>query len=208
IQGKTHGIPPGWRERSGSADQAAEQPETEQQPDDTTDQTFLDKRAEAQIDEEQTQNHKGDAEQAAVHPQRPGKTIDERAAGAAEQVEQPGQGIHDQPDQGAEGLTEPLEGVGIYMHRSASGSGSGQGVTIAEVGGWSEGRCWLFPSLTPAPLPQRGEGSRSPLPDKHEVTRRTAFPLGPRRKGDKGGQTRSITAATPWPRPMHRLTSA
>src|SRR5690606_8003998 len=86
-------------------------------------------------------------------PQRPGKTIDERAAGAAEQVEQPGQGIHDQPDQGAEGLTEPFEGVGIYMHRSASGSVSGQGVTIAEVGGWSEGRCWLFPSLTPDPSP-------------------------------------------------------
>src|SRR5690606_41100134 len=89
-------------------------------------------------------------------PQRPGKTIDERAAGAAEQVEQPGQGIHDQPDQGAEGLTEPFEGVGIYMHRSASGSVSGQGVTIAEVGGWSEGRCWLFPSLTPAPSPAKG----------------------------------------------------
>src|SRR5690606_4825922 len=89
IQGKTHGVPPGWRERSGSADQAAEQPEAEQQPDDATEQTFLDQWAEAQIDEEQTQNHKGDAEQAAVPPQRPGKTIDERAAGAAEQVEQP-----------------------------------------------------------------------------------------------------------------------
>src|SRR5690606_14591678 len=139
-------------------------------------------------DEEQTQNHKGDAEQAAVHPQHPGKTIDERAAGAAEQDEQTEQGNHDQPDQGAEGLTEPFEGVGIYMHRSASGSVSGQGVTIAEVGGWSEGRCWLFPH--PRPLSrkgEKGEGSRSPLPDKHEVTRRTAFPLGPRRKGDKGG---------------------
>src|SRR5690606_33136188 len=77
-------------------------------------------------------------------------------AGAAEQVEQPGQGIHDQPDQGAEGLTEPFEGVGIYMHRSASGSVSGQGVTIAEVGGWSEGRCWLLPSLTPDPSPAKG----------------------------------------------------
>src|SRR5690554_7811605 len=52
IQGKTHGIPPGWRERSGSADQAAEQPEAEQQPDDTTDQTFLDRSEERRVGKE------------------------------------------------------------------------------------------------------------------------------------------------------------
>src|SRR5690606_15496887 len=124
IQGKTHGVLLLYAEVGdhGSADQGAQQPEAEQQPDHTGNDPFLDERADPKIDEKESEHDKGDAEDTAIDAECAGNAIDEGGAGTAEHIEYPGQAVDYQSDQGAEGLAQPFERVGIYIHRKASGS--------------------------------------------------------------------------------------
>src|SRR5690606_9179492 len=112
----------GWQawQQGSLFDQGRDQPQPQQYPQKAGQQPAAHEGAHSPVDQIQPQNDGGNAQDAAIDTQGPGKTIDKGCTGTRQNTEQPAEGVDDQTYQRAKEFTQPFGGTREGIHCALS----------------------------------------------------------------------------------------